>query len=321
MTSKYSNAIRLSAIAIALITLFPPWNSFERGHLVESLGYAFLFTPPEPDSGVAQINITTLAVECLVSLVLVWGFALGAPLRNSKEQNNGVPNSKQRIFEQGFLKSLIEDSRYFSILLFGLVGIAGILVAQKFFGPQESAIPVPTPVVEMPTPTSSLPTNNSPAGTEAIQVDKAAAEASKKMLAEMHEKHLKEVAKEQQLQKQADLQRAKLFQPKIWRVQKTQISGVNAHLQTVLDAHSGVFYKFWLSGNPEVMEMAKSYYSGYTVQLLNRQGFKIGEFNAFQSDFVSYSKASQVTLVAKGNLPLLENEYSKITQWVVSAAR
>lgn len=360
MISKYTNAIRFSAVAIALITLFPPWNAFDRGHLVETVGYSFLFTPPETSAGVAQINITTLVVECFVALAIIWGLALGT--KNSRGSNNllasngsevqcrtvesadvgtsdmsnssiasTAPNAfaysylvekntspsrtYHKVFEPNFLKQVVEDRRYFSILVIGLVVIAALVVGRRIFErtpepkPEASDAAAKAVVADDKPLTQSQPIQTLP------QVSPETVNSTKNMLSEMHAKHLKEVAQQQQLQKQSEIRRARLFQPKTWRTLKTPISGVSAHLQTTLDAHEGVYYKFWLAGNPELIEMAKGYYSGYSVQMLNRQGFRVAAFSAYQSDLTSFQKGPSMSLLAKGNIPILEQEYSKITQW------
>lgn len=358
--SKYTNYIRLSAVAIALLTLFPPWNNFYGGHAVDTAGYAFLFTPPEVSQGVAQINVTTLVVECFVALAIIWGLALGTqnspasrkPLDSnvSEVQSNSVESAdsdlsetsessiasrasnvfaysyhveknvspsttSQKVFETSFLKQVVEDRRYFSILVLGLVAIAAVVVGRRIFEPQLQTVPVVSAPIEKPILSEIKPLRQTQPIQSPPQVSRETVDATKKMLTEMHDKHLKEVAQQQQIQKQNEIRRARLFQPKTWRTLKTSISGVSAHLQTTLDAHEGVYYKFWLAGSPEVIEMAKSYYSGYTVQFLNRQGFKIATFSTYQPDLVSFQKGASMSLLAKGNIPLLEEEYSKITQW------
>lgn len=359
MISKYTNAIRYSAVAIALITLFPPWNAFDRGHLVETVGYSFLFTPPETSAGVAQINITTLVVECFVALAIIWGLALGT--KNSHGSNNllasngsevqsrtvesadvstsdmskssiasTAPNAfaysylvekntspsrtYHKVFEPSFLKQVVEDRRYFSILVLGLVVIAALIVGRRIFQPTPELKPVAGAPVAEAVVSEVKPLTESPPIQRPPQVSPETLDATKKRLAEMLAKHLKEVAQQEQIQKQIEIRRARQFQPKTWRLLKTPISGVSAHLQTTLDAHEGVYYKFWLTGNPELIEMAKGYYSGYSVQLLNRQGYKVAAFSAYQSDLTSFQKGNSMSLLAKGNIPLLEEEYSKITQ-------
>lgn len=316
MMAKYANSIRLSAIVVALTTLYPPWNFFEKGQLVETAGYAFLLTPPVTDSGVAQINITTLAVEIVVALTLIWGFTLGSSGISKVSDDSSTPEEKETRYWRTIASNIINDKRYFSIVIFGLVGIAGIALANKFFQPSPSSNIVKSVSVPEIKPLKT----ESPA-TTSIQSNSDDVEKTKRMLSEMHQKHIQELAKQQQIERQNDLRRARLFRPKVWSSLKIPMDGVKAQLQTVLDAHAGVYYKFWLEGSPEQLEMAKSYYSGFNVQMLDRQGFKISEFIAYEADLVSnQSKGARMILSTKGNLPLLEEEYSKITHWAVSPA-